>query len=326
MGKHTHIHTHAHTHTHTHTHTRTHTHTHAHTRTHTHTHAHTRTHAHTHAHTQAHTQTHTHTNGPLSLVVIFFALCLLLLTWSIAGVACRACHSSGTFFHCDTHAHTHMHTHTHAHTHTHTRTNMHTRTHSRSHTHTRTHTRTCPHAYVHTHTHTHTHYLSSFSDTHTHTETSYRFVLHSLKILKSGCSLITKEISKSYSATKKKKRKFKRTKTVTVRRFCACHWKHLRALTSFSPSSCWDFFFFFWSAVATSRLKRLLGCTGSCHFVGWLQKPSNDPVLSCQILWRKRSLEQKEHVHWVTWSVQLSVKKLLCLYVCIKNNLRSAYR
>ena len=37
-------------------------------------------------------------NGPLSLVVIFFALCLLLLTWSIAGVACRACHSSGTFF------------------------------------------------------------------------------------------------------------------------------------------------------------------------------------------------------------------------------------
>ena len=39
-------------------------------------------------------------NGPLTLVVIFFALCLLLLTWSIAGVACRACHSSGTFFHC----------------------------------------------------------------------------------------------------------------------------------------------------------------------------------------------------------------------------------
>ena len=49
-------------------------------------------------------------NGPLSLVVIFFALCLLLLTWSIAGVACRACHSSGTFFHCDTHAHTHTQT------------------------------------------------------------------------------------------------------------------------------------------------------------------------------------------------------------------------
>ena len=45
-------------------------------------------------------------NGPLTLVVIFFALCLLLLTWSIAGVACRACHSSGTFFHCDTHTHT----------------------------------------------------------------------------------------------------------------------------------------------------------------------------------------------------------------------------
>ena len=48
----------------------------------------------------------THT---LTLVVIFFALCLLLLTLSIAGVACtcRACHSSGTFFHCDTHTHTH---------------------------------------------------------------------------------------------------------------------------------------------------------------------------------------------------------------------------
>ena len=49
-------------------------------------------------------------NGPLTLVVIFFALCLLLLTWSIASVACRACHSSGTFFHCDTHTHKHVHT------------------------------------------------------------------------------------------------------------------------------------------------------------------------------------------------------------------------
>ena len=46
-------------------------------------------------------------NGPLTLVVILFALCLLLLTGSIAGAACRACHSSGTFFHCDTHTHTH---------------------------------------------------------------------------------------------------------------------------------------------------------------------------------------------------------------------------
>ena len=27
----------------------------------------------------------------------------VLLTWSITGVACRACHSSGTFFHCVTH-------------------------------------------------------------------------------------------------------------------------------------------------------------------------------------------------------------------------------
>ena len=50
----------------------------------------------------AHARTHT---------LIFFALCLLLLTWSIAGVDCRACHSSGTFFLCDTHtqARTHVH-------------------------------------------------------------------------------------------------------------------------------------------------------------------------------------------------------------------------
>ena len=44
-------------------------------------------------------------NEPLTLVVIFFALCLLLLTWSIAGIACCACHSSGIFLHCDTHTH-----------------------------------------------------------------------------------------------------------------------------------------------------------------------------------------------------------------------------
>ena len=37
-------------------------------------------------------------NGPLPLVVFLFALCLLLLTWSITSIACRACHSSGTFF------------------------------------------------------------------------------------------------------------------------------------------------------------------------------------------------------------------------------------
>ena len=55
-------------------------------------------------------------NGPLTLAVIFFALCLLLFTWSIAGVACRACHSSGTFFSL-WHTHTHTHTHTHARTH-----------------------------------------------------------------------------------------------------------------------------------------------------------------------------------------------------------------
>ena len=34
--------------------------------------------------------------GPLTLVVFLFALCLLLLTWSVAGIAC-SCHSSGTF-------------------------------------------------------------------------------------------------------------------------------------------------------------------------------------------------------------------------------------
>ena len=50
-------------------------------------------------------------NGPLTLVVIFFALCLLLLTWSIARVACRACHSSGILFSL-WHTHTHTHTHT----------------------------------------------------------------------------------------------------------------------------------------------------------------------------------------------------------------------
>ena len=77
------------------------------------------THTHIHMH-GTHTHTHTHTssvrtavidwwNGPLTLVVIFFALCLLLLTWNIAGITCRACHSSGTFFHCDTHTHTHTH-------------------------------------------------------------------------------------------------------------------------------------------------------------------------------------------------------------------------
>ena len=50
-------------------------------------------------------------NGPLTLVVIFFALCLLLLTWSIACVACCACHSSGTPLFSLWHTHTHTHTH-----------------------------------------------------------------------------------------------------------------------------------------------------------------------------------------------------------------------
>ena len=79
-------------------------------------------------------------NGPPTLVVIFFALCLLLLTWSIAGVACRACHSSGTFFHCDTHTHAKRPPppppHTHTHTHTHTLTHALTHPPPPSHTHT----------------------------------------------------------------------------------------------------------------------------------------------------------------------------------------------
>ena len=68
-------------------------------------------------------------NGPLVLVVFFLAMCLLLFevslvslvvlaaTWSAAGIAYRACHSSGTFFFIVTHAHTHTHTHTRTHTH-----------------------------------------------------------------------------------------------------------------------------------------------------------------------------------------------------------------
>ena len=109
-------------------------------------------------------------NGRLTLVVIFFALCLLLLTWSIAGVACSACHSSGTFFHCDTHTHTqnnssnytHARTHIYIHVHTHAHTHLHTHTHT--HTHTRTHTHKDTHRHAHTHTHTHT-----LGRTHTHT-------------------------------------------------------------------------------------------------------------------------------------------------------------
>ena len=73
-------------------------------------------------------------NGPLSFVVIFFTLCLLLLlllTWSIAGVACRTCHSSGLSFFIMTHTHTQRDTqHTHTHTHTHTCACMYACTHS----------------------------------------------------------------------------------------------------------------------------------------------------------------------------------------------------
>ena len=132
-------------------------------------------------------------NVPLILVVYFFALCLLLLAWSIAGITCCACHSSGTFFSM-WHTHTHFafflfckvgsdrlmkrgscscsiflcnvlaaawsiagiacracrssgtffslwHTHTRvrAHTHTHTHTHTHIHTHARTHTHTHVH-------------------------------------------------------------------------------------------------------------------------------------------------------------------------------------------
>ena len=69
-------------------------------------------------HTHTHTHTHTQSRGVDDTmvvcgsrcwwcVVILFALCLLLLTWSIAGIASHACHSSDTFFHCDTCTHTH---------------------------------------------------------------------------------------------------------------------------------------------------------------------------------------------------------------------------
>ena len=57
-------------------------------------------------------------NGPLTLVVIFFALCLLLLTWSIACVACRCLPFVWHPFFIVTHTHTHTHTHSHTYTHT----------------------------------------------------------------------------------------------------------------------------------------------------------------------------------------------------------------
>ena len=49
--------------------------------------------------------------GPLPLVVFLFAFCFLLLTWSIAGINCCVCHSSGTFFHCDIHTRAHARAH-----------------------------------------------------------------------------------------------------------------------------------------------------------------------------------------------------------------------
>ena len=50
-----------------------------------------------------------HDAGGKYFACVLFALCLLLLIWSITGIACRACHSPGTFFSL---WHTHTHTHT----------------------------------------------------------------------------------------------------------------------------------------------------------------------------------------------------------------------
>ena len=57
---------------------------------------------------------------------------VLAAAWSIAGIACRACRSSGTFFsfwRTQTRVRAHTHTHTHTRTHTHTYTRMHAHTH-----------------------------------------------------------------------------------------------------------------------------------------------------------------------------------------------------
>ena len=79
---------------------------------------------------------------------IFSALCLLLPTWSIAGIACRACYIVWHFLFILTHKHTH----------THANRNTHTPTHAHTHTHT--------HAHTHTHTHTHTHKKKTHTDLH----------------------------------------------------------------------------------------------------------------------------------------------------------------
>ena len=50
-------------------------------------------------HTRTHKHRHWHTDT-FTLVLLLFVV--LAITWSIAGIACRACHLSGTFFHCDT--------------------------------------------------------------------------------------------------------------------------------------------------------------------------------------------------------------------------------
>ena len=57
----------------------------------------------------------------------FFAFCLLLLTASVAGIACRACQLSGTFLSlCHKHRQRRRHSYTQTRTHTHTHTHTHT--------------------------------------------------------------------------------------------------------------------------------------------------------------------------------------------------------
>ena len=68
--------------------------------------------------------------------------CCIFLCVVLTSIACRACHSSGTFFSLwQTHARTHTRTHTHAH--------AHARTHAHTHTHTHTHIHTYNSSYMH---------------------------------------------------------------------------------------------------------------------------------------------------------------------------------
>ena len=73
---------------------------------------------HTYAQTHTHTHRHTHTHYCCVFLCVC-ACCYLRKVWpiSLADIACRACHSSGTFFSL-WHTHTHTETHTHAHMYT----------------------------------------------------------------------------------------------------------------------------------------------------------------------------------------------------------------